>query len=119
MVNTFSRQFIVNVYLNTAHRNRRQNSLFATEKLLRARKNQQWQKPAEICERKEGKSSGPHRKSTEKFICFMPIPIRRNSRSFLRLLYTALNLAVGILRANISMSKDVLESTIIRRQSII
>lgn len=57
--------------LDTAHCNR-QNSLFAMEKLLHTRKNQQWEKSAETSRnmREEGrkKYGRPHRKSAEVYL---------------------------------------------------
>lgn len=110
-------EFIVNVYLS-GHDSpqRRQSSLFATGKLLHTRKNQQWRKPAEtsrnMWEKEEEKSSGSHRKSAEKFICFVPI-YDVVKRKFKFPFYVRFKSSCQQLCANISITKNGVNLTTI------
>lgn len=113
-------EFIVNVYLS-GHRNDVKVVYLRRESYCaRGRTNNGENQPKrmEICERERKKkvTRVSHRKSAEKFICFMPIygVIRV---SFLRCpLRTVLNLACQQLRANISTTKDHADSSAVRQQ---
>lgn len=79
-------------------------------------KNQQWRKPAEtdrnMWERVEEKSSGSHRKSAEKFICFVPIyDVVKRKLEFP--FYVYFKSSCHQLCENISMIKNDVDPTII------